>query len=61
MERAGALELAGACQHDQRSWQRDLTQDGDVEPEPGPLPAEGRRTNREGPDGWIRDLTEDGD
>eukprot|EP00969_Alexandrium_andersonii_P236529 10442043-Alexandrium_andersonii.AAC.1 len=60
-ERAGVLLLAGPDHQNRGNWQRDLTQDGDVEPEPGPVSARGARTHRWGPGGRTRDFTQDGD
>eukprot|EP00969_Alexandrium_andersonii_P096544 4262241-Alexandrium_andersonii.AAC.1 len=48
-ERAGILLLAGSDHQNHGSWQRDLTQDGDVEPEPGPAPTLDTRAYRWGP------------
>eukprot|EP00969_Alexandrium_andersonii_P039271 1721300-Alexandrium_andersonii.AAC.1 len=49
-KQAGALLLANSCQHDRGAWQRDLTQDGDVGPKPGPVPGGLAGTPHRGPE-----------
>eukprot|EP00969_Alexandrium_andersonii_P194005 8569879-Alexandrium_andersonii.AAC.1 len=49
-ERAGALLLANSDHQNRGGWQRDLAQDGDVEPDPGPAPTRGAKVCYGGPE-----------